>query len=1212
MVFPRAEWPRVLVGRFGIVGAFMHLPLAESFKSTCSYCGVGCGIDILRHADGQLELRGDPSHPANRGMLCSKGRSLLHTVRATAPRLHFPAIRSGRGACPERVSWAAAMAHVAAAFRRIVQTHGPDAVAFYISGQCLTEEYYLANKIVKGFLGTNNIDTNSRLCMSSAVAGYKATLGADAPPTCYEDIEQADTFLIAGANPAWCHPILFRRIEARKEAAPDTAVIVVDPRRTATASSANLHLQLRPGTDVPLFLGMARRLAQTGQADHAFLAQHTEGADAFLESAEPWTLARTAETTGVAEADVARAADLLGGDRRFLSMWTMGLNQSAVGTNKNIALISLSLLTGKIGKPGCGPFSLTGQPNAMGGREVGGMANLLPAHRDLANPTHRAEVARFWNVPTLPEKPGLTAVELFDAIDAGKVKAVWIIATNPAASLPAAWNVERALAKAELVVAQDIYPTETTDLAHVVLPAAGWLEKTGTMTSADRRLSLLEQAVKPPGEALPDAEILLRFAHEMGWRSHFPYTTAAEIFAEHAALTAGTDIDITALSHDVLKSHGPTQWPAPGRREIGQPEQAPGGPRLYTTHVFPTPTGRARLHPLVFENRSEPLSPEFPLVLTTGRIRDHWHYMTKTGQVNRLSAHISAPFCEIHPDDAAARQIRDGDILTVRSARGEVRVAARVTADIRPGVLFLPMHFGKTLAGRQGGEDRRRTNNVTSPRLDPVSKEPDLKFAAVQAEKFTPGKRRIAIIGAGAAALAFVEHHRPHNPRDDIVIFGAEDLPLYNRVMLPHYIEQGGGPAPWESLIRADAGSLLPHRVIFHRNTLVYRIDREQRTLHDFRGRASCYDLLILATGSRPALQYDGPLPASGSHTLRSRNDADAILAAAAPGKNVIIQGAGLLGLELADALNRRGCRVTILQRSDRLMGRQLDAVASACLARELANRRIDIRFNTTLVEAVGEQRLKGVRVQTRSEASSELSAIPADLLIFATGIVPNKELAGAALLDCNRGVLVNEHLQTSDPAIYAIGECAEFQGHTFGTTSAATEQARALAEHLRGNDHAPYKPTTTANILKLHGFQLAAAGETDPDPLDESAEVVTLYDARKRYYQKCVLRNDRLVGVICVGDTRRFSQYLDWISTGMELDGLRETLLRPAAGASDSQGPIVCSCHGVGAETIREAAAVHQCDLAKVCSATKAGTGCGSCKPEIVELLKAAAVRLV
>jgi ferredoxin-nitrate reductase len=1237
-------------------------PTPQIFKSTCSYCGVGCGIEILRHSDGRLDLRGDESHPANRGMLCSKGRSLLHTVNARGTRLHYPTMRTTRDAARERVPWDAAIGHIAERFRRIIAEHGPDAVAFYVSGQCLTEEYYLANKIAKGFLGTNNIDTNSRLCMSSAVAGYKATLGADAPPVCYEDIECCDTFFIAGANPAWCHPILFRRIEARKAADPCVKVIVVDPRRTASAEIADLHLQIRPGTDVALFLGIARQLIHTDQIDKDFLANHVEGSDAYFQSAAKWTLTRTASACGVAEHDIAQAAAWLGADRRFLSMWTMGLNQSAVGTDKNIALISLSLLTGKIGKPGCGPFSLTGQPNAMGGREVGGMATLLPAHRDLSNPDHRAQVARFWGVDALPQNPGLTAVELFDALAAGKVKAVWIIATNPAASLPSSWQAEKALSCAELVVVQDIYPTETAAYADVLLPAAGWLEKTGTMTNSDRRIALLEKAVDAPGEALPDTEILRRFAHAMGWESAFNYASPAEIFAEHCALTQDTDIDITALSHETLKSQGPTQWPAPASQISNfrsQNENAQSQisnlksqisnfkfqiSRLYTDHRFATPTSRARLHALTYENRSEQLSEQFPLILTTGRVRDHWHTMTKTGQVNRLRTHVDEPFCEIHPADAAHRGIREGDIIAVRGTRGEVRVPAQITQSIRQGVLFLPMHFGKRVAppsrrcantdGAPANERTHwldanatgRTNNLTSPRFDPISKEPDLKFAAVQAERYVPARRRIVIIGAGAAAFSFVEHHRRHNQEDELVILGGEDLPLYNRDQLPHDIEAGGGDESWRPLVRADRETLLPHRVIFHPNTLVSRIDPQSRQVLDSRGRSFAYDVLIIATGSRPAIHYDGSMPDHGIFTLRSRKDADAILAASSlktqdsrlKPPHAVIHGGGLLGIELADALRARGCDVTILQRSDRLMGKQLDQTASTHLARELALRNITVRFNTTLVELVGADRLTGVRLAGISGQWPVTSGrtpppdhwplttdhLPCDLFIFATGTLPNKELAGAARLDCDKGILVNEHLRTSDPNIFAIGECAQFHDHLAGTTAAAERQAAALAEFLRGREHAPFRPVAQANILKIRDFRLAAAGITDPPPDDLSYETITFHDPRRRIYQKCIIQNDRLVGTICLGESGNFPRCLDLIQNGLELEDLRDTLLRAGASSQPPDGKLICSCNQVGAGTIEKCASACGHDLSRVISTTRAGAGCGSCRPEVAALL--------
>nr|MBA3846349.1 molybdopterin-dependent oxidoreductase [Planctomycetota bacterium] len=624
---------------------------ATTTRTTCCYCGVGCGIVVTKDRAGHLSLVGDTQHPTNRGMLCAKGKALLHAIANRSDRLQWPQMRATRALPLRRTGWDEALARAASEFKRIQAAHGRDSVAFYVSGQCLTEEYAIANKLVKGFLGTNNIDTNSRLCMSSAVAGYKQTLGADGPPISYDDIEVCDTFLVAGANPAWCHPILFRRMEARKAAEPERVrMVVIDPRRTASAAVADLHLQIRPGTDVALFHALARQLDAIGGVDREYIAAHCAGWDELRAAVDPWTLAHAAAYCGLDADDIARCADWLSGDRRFLSLWTMGLNQSAVGTDKNTSLINLSLITGKIGKPGCGPFSLTGQPNAMGGREVGGLANLLPAHRDLADPAQRAEVARQWGVPAdrIQSQPGLTAVEMFEAARAGKVKAIWIVCTNPVASLPDAWQVEAALRACDLVVVQDIHATDTTAFADIVLPAATWLEKTGTMTNSERRITLLEPAIQPPGEALPDTEIIKRFAQAMGWGRDFAYADDEAVYHEHVRLTAGTDCDISGVDYARLRRERSLQWPVPAADHAGTP-------RLYADGRFATPDGRARLRAPAVEDRSEPIDAGFPLVLTTGRVRDQWHTMTRTGRVAKLRAHADVPFCELHPDDARLR-----------------------------------------------------------------------------------------------------------------------------------------------------------------------------------------------------------------------------------------------------------------------------------------------------------------------------------------------------------------------------------------------------------------------------------------------------------------------------------------------------------------------------------------------------------------------------
>jgi len=544
----------------------------NTHKTTCSYCGVGCGIIVEQDSKGTITVEGDPDYPVNKGMLCSKGKNLNYVAQDTSDRILHPEMRWSRNHPMQRVSWDTALDRAAAVFKSIIDKHGPDSVGFYVSGQCLTEEYYLVNKLTKGFIGTNNVDTNSRLCMSSAVVGYKKTLGEDSVPIAYEDIELSDCFLIAGANPAWCHPILYRRIEKHKEENPNVKIIVVDPRKTQTCAAADLHLQIIPGTDVVLFNAMAKWLIQKKKIDKNFIKKHTVDFEACKESAFKLSLQEAAKICGVKVEDIRKAADYIGDAKAFISMWTMGLNQSVIGVPKNVALLNLSLLTGQIGKPGSGPFSLTGQPNAMGGREVGGMANLLAAHKNLENPEHRKEVADFWGSgKEIKAQPGYTATEMFDALESGKMKAVWIICTNPIVSMPNAHKIERALEKANFVVVQDIsHNSDTSKYADLLLPAAGWLEKEGTMTNSERRISYLPKVIDAPGEALPDAEILWKFAQKMDYKG-FNYNNASEVYDEHCLLTKGTNIDISGLSYDRLKNEGSFQWPVPYNTHPGTP-----------------------------------------------------------------------------------------------------------------------------------------------------------------------------------------------------------------------------------------------------------------------------------------------------------------------------------------------------------------------------------------------------------------------------------------------------------------------------------------------------------------------------------------------------------------------------------------------------------------------------------------------------------------
>jgi len=706
-------------------------------RSTCPYCGVGCGVIIESDGSQITGVRGDPDHPANFGRLCTKGSTLHLTASAPvtmATRLLQPMQRLARG-----TAWDAAVALAAARIADTVRTHGPDSVGIYLSGQMLTEDYYVFNKLGKGLLGTNNVDTNSRLCMSSAVAGYKRTLGADAPPCSYEDLAHADTVFITGSNAAWAHPILFRRLEDAKRAKPDQRWIVVDVRRTETADCADLFLQIQPGTDVALVHGMLHVMLWEGLTDARYIAAHTSGFEALRDAVRAWTPKEAARVCGIREEDLIQAArwfaqnDRAGG--ATLSLYCQGLNQSSAGTDKNAALINLHLATGQIGKAGAGPFSLTGQPNAMGGREVGGLANLLSAHRDLANPAHRAEVAALWGVADVPATPGKSAVEMFQAAADGAIKALWIVCTNPAQSLPDQAMVRRALERCEFVIVQEAFSTTATAAyADLLLPASTWGEKTGS----ERRISLVRPAVPAPGESRADWQIGVDIARRIeallperlnGQSTLFPYADAESVWLEHRESTRGRDLDITGLSWPMLDAAGPQQWPLPEG-------QAQGKARLYEDGIFPTADGRAQFSAMTYRAVAEPRDARYPFALTTGRLRDQWHGMSRTGTLGRLFGHIAEPVVELHPTDIARRGFKDGELVEVRSRRGSIVLAVQASTTVAPTQASIPMHWGEEVLGGVDaqGEPRLGINGLTIPAFCPSSKQPELKHSAVRIE----------------------------------------------------------------------------------------------------------------------------------------------------------------------------------------------------------------------------------------------------------------------------------------------------------------------------------------------------------------------------------------------------------------------------------------------------------------------------------------------
>jgi assimilatory nitrate reductase catalytic subunit len=704
---------------------------ARETKSTCPYCGVGCGVIIESEGAQITGVRGDPDHPANFGRLCTKGSTLHLTASASITRqtrLLQPMRREHRGEAPKAIGWDNALDFAATSFTQIIREHGPDAVGFYISGQLLTEDYYVFNKLAKGLIGTNNIDTNSRLCMSSAVAGYKQTLGADAPPNCYDDVNHADCIFIVGSNTAYAHPILFRRIEDAKKSNPALKIIFCDPRKTDTAEIADLYLPIQPGTDVALFNGMLHTMLWEGWLDNAYISAHTNGFDQLKATVREYTPELVAQTCGIKKEDLFAAAKLFATSQATLSLYCQGLNQSSSGTAKNAALINLHLATAQIGKPGAGPFSLTGQPNAMGGREVGGLANLISAHRDMANPVHRAEVAALWGVADVPSKPGKTAVEMFQAAADGEIKALWIACTNPAQSMPDQATVRRALERAELVIVQEAFATtETCQYADLLLPATTWGEKDGTVTNSERRISRVRTAVAAPGESRHDWSIAVDFARRLEKQTTlFPYTTPEHIWLEHRESTRGRDLDITGLTYERIEA-SPAQWPF-------KEGDTTGKQRLYEDGIFPTKDGRATFANTTYKPTAEQRESRYPFSLNTGRLRDQWHGMSRTGTLGRLFGHVAEPSVQMNPQDMTRRLLKAGDLVHVTSKRGSIMLPVQASDEIGLSQAFIAMHWGSEfLSGRSStGERLGGVNAITTSAYCPSSKQPELKHAAVK------------------------------------------------------------------------------------------------------------------------------------------------------------------------------------------------------------------------------------------------------------------------------------------------------------------------------------------------------------------------------------------------------------------------------------------------------------------------------------------------
>ena len=778
-------------------------------RTTCPYCGVGCGLNVRATAT-DIEVSGDENHPANFGRLCSKGSALAETIDLDGRLLH-PEIRG------QRASWDDALSLVAEKFRAAIDRYGPDSVAFYVSGQLLTEDYYVANKLMKGYIGGPNIDTNSRLCMASAVAGYKRAFGADHVPASYEDIERADLVVITGSNMAWCHPVLYQRLRQARELRPELKIVLIDPRRTASADIADLHLALAPGTDVELFAGLLAHLGREDALDREYIDAHTEGFDAAARDATA-SIPEVARACGLFERDVAEFFRLFTQTARTVTLFSQGVNQSTSGTDKVNAIINVHLATGRIGKPGTGPFSLTGQPNAMGGREVGGLANQLAAHMGFT-PDDCERVQRFWQSPAIARTEGLKAVDLFAAAGAGKIRALWIVSTNPVVSMPDADAVRDALTACDFVVVSDcMRSTDTTAVADVLLPAAAWGEKSGTVTNSERRISRQRAFLPVPGEAKHDWQIACELAARFGYGDAFDYAGPAAIFREHAALSAfendGTrDFDIGALalsSDDEYDALEPVRWPMPGSPKAGsangrasltesqQPEPLAGG-RFYT------PSGKARFVSTKPRPPAARSDDEFPLLMLSGRIRDQWHTMTRTGKSPRLAQTRPEPFVEIHPRDAIALGLANGSLACIRSVRATMLARVEWSDTLRRGQVFVPMHWTSELASAG------RAGPLIAPAVDPLSGQPELKATPVAIEPvamawygFVLSRERVDLNGEAYAVTSRGDGHWRYELAD---LDTVADWPRRAR-------EQLGESGDWVEFADQNAGDYRGARLV--------------------------------------------------------------------------------------------------------------------------------------------------------------------------------------------------------------------------------------------------------------------------------------------------------------------------------------------------------------------------------------------------------------
>lgn len=1200
----------------------------KTIKTVCPYCGVGCGMLLSVEHNRVIQVIGDKDHPANFGRLCTKGATSAEPIRADG-RMTSPYIRERRDQERVSVGFNKAVEETARRLSATIDKYGPEAIAFYVSGQMSLEAQYLCNKLAKGFIGTNHIDSNSRLCMSSAASGYQMSLGSDGPPGSYQDIEKSDCFFLIGTNMADCHPVLFLRVLDRLKSS-GAKLIVVDPRRTTTAENADLFLKIKAGTDLALLNGLLHLILKNGDQDLEFIRKHTEGFEELLPFLEAYPPHVVSGLTGIPEADLRLAANWIGSAPECLSFWTMGLNQRIQGTWLTNAMCNLHLVTGKICRPGSGPFSLTGQPNAMGGREMGYLSHGLPGHRSVANALDRRFIEALWKIPDgkIQPLPGFDAVSLFERLARGEIKAIWIICTNPVASMPNRKQVMEGLQNAELVICQDIfYETETNRYADILLPGAMWAEGEGVMVNSERNLTLMQKGVDPPGTALPDWKIISRVASAMGFSEAFSYPDAASVFEEiKMASNAATGYDLRGISYDRLRT-SPVQWPCPS----GGPERNPIRYLQDEKGVhFPTENGRARIFARPYLAPAELPDESYPFVLNTGRLPHQWHTLTKTGKIAMLTSLDSGPFIAIHPDDAVHLRLLDGDKVEIRSRRGYAILPARVTDSVVPGNPFSPFHwndlFGKDLA----------INDVTHDATDSISHQPELKFCAVRLSKVKSpvpksgikpiagkvemviplterekkndsleerkmkDRQKLAVVGNGMAGIAAVEQILALQGNFEITVFGAEPHVNYNRILLSDVLS---GKKNAEETYLNSREWYEDNKIILHVSRTITDIDPVEKAVVDHHGNRFSFDKLLLATGSNPFIPPIKGIDKKGVFSYRNLEDTAGMIEYSKKAHRAVVIGGGLLGLEAGRALVQRGLHVTLFHLTDRLMELQLDEESGLILKKEVERLGMTVHLNHSIWEIIGEEKVEGV-------AFSNEKAFEADMVVFSTGIRPNIELAQKAGLQTRRGIIVNDFMETSQSGIYAVGECVEHRGKSYGIIAPLFEQAKVAARAIVGLRDKPYEGTIEATTLKVAGIDLVSIGNFIGN--SPGCEAMIYSDKSHSLYKKIVLQGNRVVGAILLGETADSARLLQLVKSQTDVTLFRKTLMM---GETAEKGrsrllledeDIVCGCMGVSKKSIVNA--IQEAELTSregIGEKTRACTSCKSCGPLIDQILQ-------